>query len=78
MTTTAHRLLAQIEKFLAKTGMPATTFGVRAVNDGALVEDLRHGRRLRLDTADRITEFMASYRAQKRRRSGPLGDSAAA
>ncbi|MGK6324566.1 hypothetical protein ACMGDM_15990 [Sphingomonas sp. DT-51] len=37
-------LLVEIERYLRRTGLAATTFGRRAVNDPRLVGDLRRGR----------------------------------
>ena len=37
-------LLHNIETYLRRTGMTATTFGRRAVHDPRLVHDLRRGR----------------------------------
>ncbi|MBW6529016.1 hypothetical protein KZ813_19430 [Sphingomonas sp. RHCKR7] len=37
-------LLMEIERYLRRTGIAATTFGRRAINDPRLVGDLRRGR----------------------------------
>lgn len=37
-------LLGEIELYLRRTGIPASTFGRRAVRDPRLVRDLRAGR----------------------------------
>lgn len=37
-------LLAEIRRYLDRTGLAETTFGRRAVNDPRLVGDLRRGR----------------------------------
>lgn len=37
-------LLAEIDRYLRRTGIAETTFGRRAVNDPRLVGDLRRGR----------------------------------
>lgn len=55
-------LLADIERFLAASGISATAFGARAVNDSHLVHDLRGGRELSAATVDRIRSFMSAER----------------
>jgi len=57
-------LLAEIEAFLACTGMPWTQFGRLAAHDPRLVGDLRAGRKPRAPLRRRITKFMASYESK--------------
>ena len=54
-------LIRQIERFLARTGMPWTRFGRLAAHDPRFVGDLRNGRTPREATARRIEHFMNSY-----------------
>lgn len=54
-------LLRDIEKFLRRTGMPATKFGRLAVRDPRLVLDLRNGREPRRRTVIRVEHFMNNY-----------------
>jgi hypothetical protein len=63
--TAQEKLLADIERFLLKQGMDHTRFGIEALNDPSFVTDLRGGRRVRIDTADRVREFMESRKAAK-------------
>ncbi len=49
----------EVEKFLRRTGMPATKFGRLAVNDPRFVLDLRRGREPRSRTAARVMGFIA-------------------
>ena len=70
MTNSAMQLLSEIEAFLKRTGMPATNFGLEAVNDGHLVKRLRAGKGLTLSRVDRIREFMARKGAPQLGRSG--------
>ncbi|MCH9750890.1 MAG: hypothetical protein K0U61_01595 [Alphaproteobacteria bacterium] len=58
--TTRDRLLADIESFLRATGMSHTKFGKLVANDTALITELRAGRDIRLGTADKIRDYMAS------------------
>ena len=55
-------LLAEIEAFLAQSGLTPTKFGVAAVNDGHLVANLRRGSSVTLKTADKVRAYMASRR----------------
>jgi len=54
-------LLREIEKFLRRTGMPATKFGRLAVRDPRLVIDMRNGREPRRRMAIRVEHFMNDY-----------------
>lgn len=61
MTTKANQtILTQIERFLRRKGMGASDFGRKAVGDPNLVGDLRRGRELRRNTADRVKRMMMS------------------
>jgi phosphopantothenoylcysteine decarboxylase/phosphopantothenate--cysteine ligase len=65
MTGIAQTLLAEIEAFLAETGMTATKFGLAAVNDGHLVAKLRKGNSVTLRTADKVRNYIAQERDQQ-------------
>ena len=62
MGNTARDLLAEIEAFLAGSGVTPTKFGIAAVNDGHLVANLRRGNSVTLKTADRVRAYLASQR----------------
>lgn len=51
-------LLAEIDAFLARTGMPDTRFGRAALNDPHFLRRLRSGGDTTLTTADRLRAFM--------------------
>jgi hypothetical protein len=51
-------ILTVVEKFLQASGMSASAFGAAAVNDQALVQDLRAGREPRRATRVRITDYI--------------------
>ena len=53
-------ILSQITDFCRRSDMAETTFGRRAVNDGKLVHRLREGKRITIDTLDRINGFIAT------------------
>lgn len=54
-------ILTEIEAFRERTGLPATTFGRKAIGDANLVEDLQAGRELRRATEQKVRTFMAEY-----------------
>ena len=58
-------ILSEIRSHCRNTGISESTFGLRAVNDGKLVERLSAGRTITLDTADRIRAYMASNPPQQ-------------
>lgn len=69
-------LLAGIDAYLARTDMPATTFGRLAVGDGNFVSRLRAGRSVTLRTHARIDAFLrapppARYRPMETDRTVP-------
>lgn len=51
-------LIRKIERFLRRTGMPASRFGRLAVGDPSLVANLRNGREPRARTEQRVEHFM--------------------
>ena len=53
-------ILSQITEFCRKADMAESTFGRRAVNDGKLVHRLREGKRITIDTLDRIQLYIAT------------------
>lgn len=68
-----EQLLAQIADYCRSAGMAESTFGRRAVNDGKLVQRLREGGRITLDTLERIRTFLGiDANAQSPARSGIL------
>lgn len=60
--TTAEQLLSEIEAFLKRTGMAATTFGLEACKDAHAVRRLREGYGLTIRRADQMRGFMQAYR----------------
>ena len=58
-TPSMERLLADVDAYLMKTGMAATTFGRKSVNDGKCLERLRKGGRAWPETVARIQSFMS-------------------
>lgn len=60
------KLLAEIERFLSKTGMGPTQFSVEAAGQRALMTRLRKGEGVTLATVDRVRRFMREYSAKKK------------
>lgn len=58
-------LLSEIDDFLRRTGMAATTFGQKSVRNWKIVDHLRSGGDTGLKTAARIRAFMAEYPKDK-------------
>lgn len=53
-------ILVQISDFCRQADMAESTFGRRAVNDGKLVHRLREGKRITIDTLERIQSYIAA------------------
>lgn len=56
-------LLQEISRFCERNGLSPTRFGEAALNDKALVRNLRDGRQLLPGTMHRIRSFMAQTEA---------------
>ncbi len=65
-------LLAEISGYCREVGMAESTFGRRAVNDGKLVQRLREGKRITVDTLERIRAFLGEGAALPRPPEPPL------
>ena len=57
---TNDQIIAQISEFCRQADMAESTFGRRAVNDGKLVHRLREGKRITIDTLDRIQAYIGA------------------
>ncbi len=53
-----QRFLAEVEEFLVQQKMLPAQFGIAALNDPSFVFDLREGRSPRLDTVEKVRDFM--------------------
>lgn len=56
--------LAEVNLFLAESGIAATALGRAAVNDGHFVRRLRERRGVTLATVGRVRTYMARHRAE--------------
>jgi len=65
-------LLAEISEYCRDAGMAESTFGRRAVNDGKLVTRLREGKRITVDTLDRIKAFLSDGTPARRLPEPPI------
>src|SRR2546430_2786355 len=54
------QILSQISEFCRQADMAESTFGRGAVNDGKLVHRLREGKRITIDTLDRIQAYISA------------------
>lgn len=56
-------LLQEIEVFLGREDVriTETAFGIETLNDGKFVSELRDGRRVWPETAERVRAFMRDY-----------------
>ena len=61
-----EEIRTQVEDFLAKTGMAATTFGMMALRSGAFVRELRAGRLPRQTTIAKLGQFMRETEERQR------------
>ena len=57
-------LIARIEHFLDRTKMKPTRFGLDAMGDGALLNQLRAGRSLSLKNAEKVLKFIDEHEAE--------------
>ena len=67
--TAQQKLLAEIEAFIVRNDMTAAQFGREALRDTRFVDRLKEGANPRLDTAERLREFMRRARKPKSKRS---------
>lgn len=54
-------ILEAVTSYLAKTGMPESTFGRTVAKDPRLVSDLRNGRAPRQATRAKVLQFIAQH-----------------
>jgi hypothetical protein len=59
-----QQLLPEIECFLSLTGMSPTRFSQDAIRDRHFVRQLRNGRRVWPETAEKARLFMAEHRPE--------------
>ena len=64
--SSTEKLLAEIERFLKRSGIAASTFGQAVVGDRNLVFRLRSGKDVTLGTADHIRQYMRDWSASKK------------
>ncbi len=56
-----EELKQEIKKFLDKTGMTPTEFGIKAKNDPSLLKRIENGQEIRESGKNKIIEFMVNY-----------------
>ena len=70
MATLREKFLADIDTFLASSGMNASEFGTAVMSDPTFVYRIRKGRAPRSDTIDKVTSWIAKHTAAPRKRRG--------
>lgn len=68
---TREQILADIEAYIARTGMSARTFGIKAVSDSAFVYRMRAAKakaNYTWSTLEKIERFMADNPPSKKKR----------
>ena len=85
MSTLEQYFNSRVSEFLSRTGMGATTLGLKAVGDPNLLREIAEGRSPSLRIADRVLAFIDNYdadsggaRAPSPRRSRPRPSAGAA
>lgn len=73
MATLREKFLAEIDSYLASSGMNASEFGTSVMSDPTFVYRIRRGREPRSDTIDKVSAWIASHppTPRKRRGNGP-------
>ena len=66
-----EKLLDEIEAFLEANTLAAAKLGHDAMGDSAFVLRLRRGRNIGIDTADKIREYMRSYKPRREKQRRP-------
>ena len=64
--TEHEKLVAEIERFLKRTGMSPSRFSADAVGQRSLMIRLRRGEGVTLATVDRLRKFMREYNVKKK------------
>lgn len=62
--THAEAFRAEIDRFLAKSGMSPSAFGREAINDPNFVGDLQKGRMPSLGLVDRVQAFIRAKESE--------------
>jgi hypothetical protein len=60
-----NEFLKKIEEFLASSGMSATNFGIKAMNNPTFVFDIRNGRQCLDSTKDKVLDFINNYKQEE-------------
>lgn len=61
-----EKLLAEIERFLDRTGMAPSTFSLESCGQRNLMIRLRNGEGVTLRTVEKVKTFMRDYGAKKK------------
>ena len=72
-----EKLIEEIDRFVARTGVAESRLGMEAVGNPSFVLRLRKGKRIWLDTADKVRAYMRDYRPPKKNPKGAAAQAAA-
>ena len=64
--TSKQALKEKIEKFLIRSGMSPTRFGIEALGDRTFMHRLNAGSDVRTDTVDKINRFIDGWKPDSR------------
>ena len=70
MATLREKFLADIDTFLAASGMNASEFGTAVMSDPTFVYRIRRGRAPRSDTIDKVSAWIEENTPSPRKRRG--------
>ena len=59
--STRDKLLAEIDAYLAASGINQSDFGERAMGNRSFVARLRHGMNITIESMDKVRAWMASH-----------------
>ena len=69
MSTIREIFLAEVETYLARSGMGPSEFGFQTMGDPSFVPTLRAGRDPKSSTIDRVRKWMADHPLARRRKA---------
>ena len=62
------RFLKQVDAYVAKAGIAASSFGLYAVNDGKFISSLKSGKRSWPERIERARKYMTENPPQKKKK----------
>lgn len=71
--TAKQQFKKEIDEFLSRTGMSPTRFSIEAMGDRSFMHRLERGCSVRIDTAEKVRQFMKNWRPERPKRRQPIG-----